>query len=482
MLDIVCTSLMIPGAFINKYRREINMEQFYLGADVSKGYTDFILIDQHKQPVEKNFQLDDTAAGHVQLYDQLNRFFDQHPDAEILAAVESTGGYENNWYNALLKFQGSLNIKTARLNPEGVYCNSKADLKRTITDKVSALSIAEYQIAHPEKIMYQQEDYWAPLRKQWSFVSLLTKQKAQLFNQLETLIYTANPEILQYCQGGMPQWVLKLLKQYPTAAKLSRARITTVVRIPYMKKDRAEKLIAEAKNSIASAQDNLTGQLVSSTIEQILQLEKSIKAQTKILADNCSMPEIKLLKTYPGISDYSAIGLMLELQTIERFPTAKKLASFIGVHPVFKASGDGSTVACMSKKGRKVPRKILFMVVLSAITCNPLIRDLYKELLANGKEKMAAIGVCMHKTLRILYGMLKNNTAFDPEIDKKNQSRSSRKTTNEPKNKNRRYQEFDAKAPVSRRQRKKRTEQKVSQSATSGAECGINASAPESSL
>lgn len=163
------------------------MEQFYLGADVSKGYSDFILVDQHKQPIEENFQLDDTAAGHVQLYDQLTHFFDQHPDAEILAAVESTGGYENNWYNALLKFQGSLNIKTARLNPEGVYCNNKADLKRTITDKVSARSIAEYQIAHPEKIVYQQEDYWAPLRKQWSFVTLLTKQKTQLLNQLDVL-------------------------------------------------------------------------------------------------------------------------------------------------------------------------------------------------------------------------------------------------------------------------------------------------------
>jgi transposase len=464
------------------FGEKMNMEQFYLGADVSKGYTDFILLDKHKQPVEKNFQLDDTAAGHIQLYEQLDRFLTQHPGAEIFAAVESTGGYENNWYNTLLKFQGSLNIKTARLNPEGVYCNSKAGLKRTITDKVSAQSIAEYQIAHPERIVYQQDDYWAHLRKQWSFLSLLTKQKGQLLNQLETLVYTANPEILQYCQDGMPQWVLKLLKQYPTAAKLSRARITTVARIPYVKKDRAEKLIAEAKNSIASARDKLTGQLVSSTIEQILQLEKSINAQTKILADNCSMPEIKLLKTFHGISDYSAIGLMLELQTIERFPTVKKLASFVGVHPVFKTSGDGSTVACMSKKGRKVPRKILFMVVLSAITCNPLIRDLYKEQLANGKEKMAAIGVCMHKTLRILYGMLKNNNAFDPEIDKKNQTRNSKKTANKPKTNNRRYQEFDAKAPVSRRQRKKRKEQKVSQNVTSDVECGISASAPVSLL
>ena len=458
------------------------MEQFYLGADVSKGYSDFILVDQHKQPVEENFQLDDTAAGHVQLYDQLAHFFAEHPDAEILAAVESTGGYENNWYNTLLKFQGSLNIKTARLNPEGVFCSSKADLKRTITDKVSARSIAEYQIAHSEKVVYQQEDYWAPLRKQWSFVTLLTKQKTQLLNQLEILIYTANPEILQYSQDGMPQWVLKLLKQYPTADTLSRARISTVARIPFITKDRAQKLISEAKKSVASAQDNFTGQLVVSTIEHILQLEKSIKKQVKILADNCSIPEIEILKTYPGIGDYSAIGLMLELQTVDRFPTAKNLSSFFGIHPVFKASGDGSTVACMSKKGRKEPRKILFMVVMSAINCNPLIRDLYQKQVANGKEKMVAIGICMHKTLRILYGMLKNKTGFDPDIDKANQSRSRKKTTSTPKDKNRRYQEFDSNAPVSRRQRIKRKEQKKSHSATSDTKCGINTSAPEISL
>jgi len=458
------------------------MEQFYLGADVSKGYSDFILIDQHKQPVETNFQLDDTAEGHVKLYDQLAHILAEHPKTEILAAVESTGGYENNWYNALLKFQGSLNIKTARLNPEGVYCNSKAALKRTITDKVSARSIAEYQIAHAEKIIYQQEDYWAPLRKQWSFVTLLTKQKTQLLNQLEILVYTANPEVLQYCQDGTPQWVLKLLKQYPTADSLSRARISTIVKIPFITKERGRKLIAEAKKSVASAQDNFTGQLISSIIGHIVQLEKSIKAQLKILADNCSIPEIELLKTYPGVGDYSAIGLMLELQTVDRFPKVKNLSSFLGIHPVFKASGDGSTVARMSKKGRKEPRRILFMVVMSAINCNPLIRDLYQKQVASGKEKMAAIGICMHKTLRVLYGMLKNNTAFDPDIDRVNQSRSRTKTATMLKDKNRRYQEFDSNAPVSRRQKIKRKEQKTSHSATSDAQCGINTSAPETSL
>jgi len=60
------------------------------------------------------------------------------------------------------------------------------------------------------------------------------------------------------------------------------------------------------------------------------------------------------------------------------------------------------------------------MVAMSAITSNSLIRDIYQKYVANGRKKMVAIGLCMHKVLRIIYGMLKNNTPFNPEVDLKN--------------------------------------------------------------
>ncbi len=456
----------------------MEQKQFFLGGDVSKGYSDFVIIDKQKQLVKNNFQLDDTADGHGLLYNQLYQFFSDHPGAELNVAVESTGGYENNWYNSLKKFQSSLNIRTARLNPEGVYNNSKASLIRTVTDKVSAKSIAEYLIAHPEKVEYQQQDYWGPLRKQWTFVKLLTKQKSQLLNQLESLLYGANPEVLKYCQDGVPQWVLKLLEQYPTAAQLASCRAKPLKRIPYVTEQRAKELISNAKKSVASSSDPFTGQLVTSTVQHILQLSQSIKMQVKIIAENFSMPEVTLLKSFTGIGDYSAIGLMLEIQTVTRFSSVKKLSSFFGLHPVFKASGDGQSVARMSKKGRSEPRRILFMVALSAIKSNPLISEIYQKHLENGMGSMPAIGLCMHKILRIVYGMLKNNTAFDPSIDRKNQQRSVGKTVQASKDKSRRYQEFDSNAPVSNRQRKKRKEQVVSQSASEDTESGINQPTP----
>jgi len=53
------------------------MGKFYLGCDVSKGYADFVIIDQAKRVVESNFQLDDTIAGHQLLEQILKAFFEK---------------------------------------------------------------------------------------------------------------------------------------------------------------------------------------------------------------------------------------------------------------------------------------------------------------------------------------------------------------------------------------------------------------------
>lgn len=457
----------------------LTMKSFYLGIDVSKGYADFVIVNQQKQPVVKNFQLDDTFEGHGHLYEILSRFLNDYPKAALYAAVESTGGYENNWYSTLISFQASLNIQTARLNPLAVVHNGKADLKRNKTDKISAQNVAEYMVAHPEKVVYQQQDHLASLRKQWGFIQMLTKQSSQLVNQLNSLLYTANPELLSFCRDGMPAWILKLLLKYPTADNLKKARVNTVAKIPYVSLDKAKELIDSAKRSVASSTDPVTAQLITATAEQILNLKKTISKQTDLMNAQCHVPEVDLLKTFIGIGDLSSVGLYLEIQNIARFKSPKKLASFWGLHPVYKISGDGSGAIKMSKKGRKNPRKILYTVALSAIEHNPLIKSVYQYHLQQGKHKMAAIGVCMHKIVRIIYGMLKNNTAFDPAIDAANRHRSLPDiTSGRKKSKDRRFQDYDAKAPVSRRQQKKRLERERSQSVIEDTKCGISSPVP----
>jgi transposase len=458
------------------------MTPFYLGIDVSKGYADFVILNLLKQPVMQNFQLDDTFQGHSRLYEILEQFLAVHPKSVLYAGVESTGGFENNWYQTLISFQASLPIQTARLNPLGVLHNSKADLKRNKTDKISAQSVAEYLISHSEKVRYQQEDQLAGLRKQWGFIQMLTKQCTQFVTQLHSLIYTANPELLTFCRDGMPAWVVKLLLRYPTAVRLAKANAKTVAKIPYVSSERAQMLIAAAKNSVASSADAVSAQLIIATATQILHLKKTIAAQTDLMAADCDLPQVKLLKTFVGIGDTLAIGLMIEIQNITRFKSVKKLASFWGVHPMYKISGDGSGGFKMSKQGRSQPRKLLYLAALTAIVHNPVIKSLYEYHVQQGRQRMDAIGICMHKILRIIYGMLKNNTAFDPLIDQGNRKRTMQAQKSGPsKNKDRRFQSYDSGAPVSRRQNKKRLEREQSQS-VNNTKCGISAPVPMATI
>ncbi len=440
------------------------MEQnFYLGIDVSKGYADFVILSQNKKVIEENFQLDDTFEGHNQLYKVLSGFTSRYPEAKLFAAAESTGGYENNWLGYLNKCQSKLNLSVARLNPFGVAYNSKASLNRIVTDKLSAKNVAEYLISHPEKVQYNSQDYYASVRRQWTLIKLLTKQKVQLLNQLNMMLYIANPELLVYCRNKVNLWTLKLLREYPTAGQLSKAKLSKLVKIPYITEALAKNLIENAKKSVASSTDDITVQTIIALAEQILQLRKLIYLQTKQLQKNCSIEEVELLKSFKGIGIYSAAGLMIEILSVERFSSVKKLASFFGLHPVFKQSGDALGAYRMSKRGRKQPRQILFNVARFSVVHNPYIKEIYRMHLQKGMPKMAALGAVMYKILRIVYGMLKNNKQYDPEIDRRNREKHPNTNVNLRRDSLRRYQAVDNVAPVSRRQNKKRKEQEKSQ-------------------
>lgn len=442
---------------------------YYLGGDVSKGYCDFIILDDAKKVVEPNFQLDDTPSGHQELNRVLEEFREKHPYTPIYAAVESTGGYENNWYHLMWNLREPLNLNITRLNPLGVKRHKDAKLQRVVTDKISARNIAEYLIAYPEKVIYNQIDYFAPLKKEWKFIRMIKKQHTQLMNVLESLMYVTHPQMIKYCSEDVHDWTLTVVKQYPTAEKLAQATVKTLSSIPYVTADRARELIKEAKTSVASAREPGMDRLLKSTAEQILNLRKTISKQMKEMIDSYShlFPEIEILISFKGIAEYSAFGLLMEIGSVDRFATVKKLASFIGIHPAYRESGDGIWEMRMSKKGRKEPRWILFNVAKSAVVCNEMIKDLYNGYLERGIPKMSALGIIMHKILRIIYGMLKHKTKYDPEIDKAYRNRRKKENKDDshksiPKpDRNRRYQTYDRNAPISRRQTKKRKQMKV---------------------
>src|SRR5664279_4771465 len=100
--------------------------KWYLGIDVSKGYADFVLLSENLEKMEETFQLDDTRLGHENLKSWLESVSKRHPGLQIDCAVESTGGFENNWYSLIVRLGSLFAIRVARLNPSVVKNASKA--------------------------------------------------------------------------------------------------------------------------------------------------------------------------------------------------------------------------------------------------------------------------------------------------------------------------------------------------------------------
>lgn len=442
------------------FHSKIYRMEAFLGVDVSKGYADFTLLDPGKNQLEKAFQLDDTCKGHDVLRKQLVRMIEVHKISHLYCGVESTGGFENNWYGSLASWSKAMPVSIARLNPAGVKKSIEAGLNRNITDALSSRYIAEYMITHPEVIKYDIQDVeYASYRSLHTHINLLKKQQTQLINQLKAILYYGFPELMRYCKHSVPMWVLEILSKYPSVKKVAGLKPERLAKINHVDGGKAKAIITKAKNSVASRNNESTSFLIQSLAEQILEKQLLIGRHKEFLEQNCKGPEVTLLTTITGIGAYSAAAIMIEIEDIKRFTRPKSLVCFFGLHPELKESGDKKFVVRMSKKGRATMRAILYMCAMSAVRYDEHMKAIYQKHRSKGKTHKQALGVIMQKLLRVVWGVLTTKTEYNSAIDVKNQVKCPKPTV-EIKDieivEKRRFQETDLDAPISNKQTKKR--------------------------
>jgi transposase len=442
----------------------------FLGIDVSKGYSDFVLLDDAGEKIEDTFQLDDTRPGHEKLKQWLKDTIAHYGLDQINCAVESTGGFEDNWYSALIGWSESIPLRVARLNPSVVKNSARAELQSNTTDSESARNIASYIRRFSDQVCYEAKDNgYAPFRTLHNHMTLMTKQKTQIVNELKQLLYITFPELQRYCKKSIPGWVLALLIRYPSNHKLSKAKPETLCKIKSVTLEKAGRLIEKAKQSIGARQSPADEFVIKKMAEEIKQKQQSIKEIKQYLAENCKGKETELLESIKGIASYSAASIMIQIEDIARFASPKALASYFGLHPTIRESGDKKAVSRMSKRGRPAIRATLYMCANTAVLFCPHMKSIYARHRAKGLVHRQALGVIMHKMLRIIWGVLKSGKPYEAAIDQKNQNKNPNtpqdNTLAEIQSK-RRHQEFDDNAPISRRATKKRKIHALSQAGT----------------
>ena len=442
----------------------------FLAADVSKGYADFTLWDQNGCCLEPAFKLMDNKEGHIQMRQLVKDFRKIYSAEDFHVGMESTGGYENNWFMLFKSMKTEGVSKVMRINPKAVKAMGTARMVRTITDAVSADNIAQYMLsfANNQKTGYDQDNSFKTVRHVGAWIRNINKQITQTSNHLEKLVYQSFPELLVYCRHGFPDWLLNLLHKYPLPADIIKAGKSRLSKLDFITEQKAMALVSKAKNSVAGQGAD---ELLSSTIKGMVTLlqcnRQQIALQKKALINQFQEAhEVQLLDSIPGIAAETAILLMMDIENIDNYQSAKQLCAQFGLHPTFKQSGDGTWASRLSKMGRSSVRGLLYMPAMAAIRCNDYFKALYATHRAKGKKHKQAICVVMHKMLCIAFGVLNSKTPFDIITHQNNQEKSEQKqkeaaqkqqqNKKEKKTRRERYNcENQLEAPISRRQSKK---------------------------
>ncbi|MCS4162931.1 transposase [Salinibacter ruber] len=436
----------------------------YVGGDVSKGYADFCLMDGEGE-ILLEIQLDDTRQGHSQmrkLICKCNRKVG--PEEELEIALEATGGMERNWLHLFQKLDEAdeADLNVYRFNPLVIRRFTEQRLHTNKTDEISARVLADYlRLGLAEKkAAYTDEGPDDGLKTLSRKTQRMVNQSIDLQNELQALLQRAHPELVQYVRGHMSQWVLRLIKRYPTPDQVVEAGLEALIEIPYVTEKKAKKLVEAARTTVASQTDEDTGLTLSLVAEDLLRLEKRIDRLKERLWNRVRDRRApRIIASIEGIGKWSAAVLYCEIGDITRFSSAKKLIAYAGLDPQREESGDIAREKTISKQGSSHIRSVLYGCVTAAIRngSNPPVRDLYDRLKERGKHQKVAEVACMRKLLAIVYGCWSNNERFDPTYEKRLKARQAeKKSTGEASSEQAEGQSFDMSAPVSRKEAKKR--------------------------
>jgi len=334
---------------------------------------------------------------------------------EVLIAMEATGHYWKNLFAALIASGHAV----ALLNPLRTHRFAAEDLERTKTDAIDAVGIARFAAQKRPTPTQLPDAATEELRELVRLRERLLHDFGDRVRQLHRLVDLGFPEFTRYVHGLDTELASAILHDYPTADAFHGVSVKRLAALRYDKRHRvglelARSLIEAARHSVGhhhSAAYRVQVRYACQDLEllrrRLGELDHDIDGKLREHAVG------RLLTTIDGIGTQTAAFVIGNAGDPARFRSAGAFAAYIGAIPGLKQSGKRNTArAALTPIGHAQLRAALWMPTLSAVRCNPWLRDHYQRLRARGKLPKVALVACMHKLLLAIYSVAKHRRPF----------------------------------------------------------------------
>jgi transposase len=248
----------------------------------------------------------------------------------------------------------------------------------------------------------------------------LVGEQTRRLNRLRDLLASIHPG-LERVVDPTTKAGQQLLSRYVTPAEIRHAgrrrlaeHILRAGRIPRRHAEQlADKALAAAREqTITVAGERLAAELVRELAAEAAGTRGRLCALDRDLQGALARhPDAALIQSLPGMGATLAAEFIAEAGSIERFPTADRLAAAAGLAPVLKQSGKVRYLK-RAHGGNRTLKRVFFQSAFCSLT-HPDSKAFYRRKRAERKTHHQAVLALARRRVDVLHAMLRNRTPYE---------------------------------------------------------------------
>lgn len=411
---------------LNKKLEAITFKTLIVGVDIAKHNQWARFVDCRGIEHNKALKFENNRNGFNAILTRIYEICKQEDFNKVIVGMEPTGHYWKAFANFLLK---QAKITVVLVNP---YHTKKAkeldDNSQTKSDKKDALTIARLVKDGRYFETYLPHDVYAELRGLTTTRHSMNKRKKSIINTITAVLDEYFPEygtvFKQPFKGKASMHLLKVCPIPKFILELGEDGVLDEIKKAVKKtvgRKKAAQLLEAAKDSIGVDYGEKAARFkIQQLMEELELITNQLKSVEEEMSEALKKTEIaEYLMSIPGIGVVSLATCLGELGDPLRFENARQMSRLAGYNLIEDSSGKNKSGTCISKRGRKNLRSVLYQISLTMVANNKELRQLYDYLKTREKnplKKMQALVVISKKVLTLIFTLSKKKAYYEPEL------------------------------------------------------------------
>ena len=400
----------------NEKLEAITFKTLIVGVDIAKHNQWARFVDCRGIEHNKALKFENNRNGFNAILTRIYEICKNEDFNMVIVGMEPTGHYWKAFANFMLK---QAKITVVLVNP---YHTKKAkeldDNSQTKSDKKDALTIARLVKDGRYFETYLPHDVYAELRGLTTTRHSMNKRKKSIINTITAVLDEYFPEFVSVFKhpfkGKASMHLLKVCPIPKFILELGEDGVLDEIK-------KAAQLVEAAKDSVGVDYGEYAACFkIQQLMEELELITIQLDALEAEMAEALKKTEIsEYLLSIDGIGVVSLAACLGELGNPLRFEDARQMSRLAGYNLIEDSSGKNKSGTCISKRGRKNLRSVLYQISLTMVTNNKEMRQLYDYLKTREKnplKKKQALVVISKKVLTLIFTLSKKKEYYQPEL------------------------------------------------------------------